>query len=164
VRSWLIIGLFLLAQVAALSGGGAAYAQSSDPELTFDAADGEIAVEANGATLGEILDRLFTESGTLVDWRDQALADKVIQGSFKGPIDEVTQRLLAGVNYIAISASSDGEVRITRVVIFGSTSPTGIAPPKPVEARAPQSPRVSRTPLPRVSRTHLPRVSGTPIQ
>jgi hypothetical protein len=136
LRSRLAIVMFLLAQAAAVCGSGAAWAQSPDPELTYDSADGEIIVEANGATLGEIFDRLFAERGTLVDWRDQGVADKVIQGSFKGPIDEVTQRLLAGVNYIAISASADGEVRITRLVIFGGASSTGEALPRPVAARA----------------------------
>jgi hypothetical protein len=143
MRSWLVIVMFLLAQAAALCGSGAAYPQSPDSELTYDSADGEIIVEANGATLGEILDRLFTERGTLVDWRDQGVADKVIEGSFKGPLDEVTQRLLAGVNYIAISASSDGEVRITRLVIFGGASSAGTAPPRPVAARARANPPTS---------------------
>jgi hypothetical protein len=136
LRSRLAIVMFLLAEAGAVCGSGAACAQSPDPGLTYDSADGEIIVEANGATLGEILDRLFAERGTLVDWRDQGVADKVIQGSFKGPIDEVTQRLLAGVNYIAISASADGEVRITRLVIFGGASSTGVAPPRPIAARA----------------------------
>ncbi|MGH6839460.1 MAG: hypothetical protein ACREDT_11795 [Methylocella sp.] len=143
MRSRLVIGLFLVAQVAAPCWNGAAYAQSADPAPTVASADGEISVEANGATLGEILDRLFTESGTVVDWRDQGVADKVIEGSFKGPIDEVTQRLLAGVNYIAISASSDGEVRITRLVIFGGASSVGIAPPSPFAARARGNPPAS---------------------
>ncbi|MGH6836671.1 MAG: hypothetical protein ACREC9_14295 [Methylocella sp.] len=148
MRSRLVIGSFLLAQAAALCWVVAAQAQSRDPELTFESANGEIIVEANGATLGEILDRLFTERGTPVDWRDQALAGKVIQGSFKGPIDEVAQRLLAGVNYIAISASSDGEARITRVVIFGSTSSVGIAPRETIEARVRRPPASPGLPFP----------------
>ncbi|MGH6846816.1 MAG: hypothetical protein ACREC0_05085 [Methylocella sp.] len=143
MRSRFVMGLFLLAQAAALCWVAAGHAQSRDPELTLGPADGEVIIEANGATLGEILDRLFTDRGTLVDWRDQALAGKVIQGSFKGPIDEVAQRLLAGVNYIAISASSDGEARFTRVVIFGSASPAGIAPRRPAEARARANPPAS---------------------
>ncbi|MGH6842138.1 MAG: hypothetical protein ACREDV_08625 [Methylocella sp.] len=136
MRSWLVIVMFLLAQVAALCGSAAADPQSPDSGLPYNSADGDIIVEANGATLGEILDRLFTERGILVDWRDQSLADKVIQGSFKGSIDEVAQRILAGVNYIAISASSDGEVHITRLVIFGGASSTWTAPPRPAAARA----------------------------
>ncbi|MGH6863169.1 MAG: hypothetical protein ACRECN_02665 [Methylocella sp.] len=143
MRSRLVICRLVLAQAAALCWIGAGHAQSRDPELTFESANGEIIVEANGATLGEILDRLFTERGTLVDWRDQALAGKVIQGSFRGPIDQVAQRLLAGVNYIAISANSDREARITRVVIFGGASPTGIAPRKPFEARTRVNPPAS---------------------
>lgn len=140
MRSRLVIVMFLLAQASAFCGSAAADPQSPDSGLTYDSADGEIIVEANGATLGEILDRLFTERGILVDWRDQSVADKVIQGSFKGSIDEVAQRLLAGVNYIAISASSDGDVHITRLVIFGGASSTWTAPQRPVAARARANP------------------------
>jgi hypothetical protein len=118
----------LLAHVTALNWVGEASAQIGEPELTRDVADGEITVEANGATVGQILDRLFTESGIEVDWRDQASAGKVIEGRFKGSLDQVTQRLLANENYIAISARLDGETRIVRVIIIGQASPPGVPP------------------------------------
>ncbi|MGQ0444564.1 MAG: hypothetical protein ACT4O2_05420 [Beijerinckiaceae bacterium] len=135
--------MFLLAQVAAPCGSAAADPQSPDFGLPYNSADGDIIVEANGATLGEILDRLFTERGILVDWRDQDMAGKVIQGSFRGSIDEVTQRLLAGVKYFAFSSSSEGEVHIPRLVIFGGASSTWAAPQRPVAARARAIPRKS---------------------
>jgi hypothetical protein len=125
VRFLSMIGL--LAHVLASCGVLQAHAQSRDPELKFDSAHSEITVEAKGATLGQILDRLFTERGIRVEWRDQALADKVIEGSFKGPIELVTQRLLSDVNYFAISEGSATGTGITRVVILGRTSPGEIA-------------------------------------
>lgn len=131
-----MIGQLLLAQVAAFCWIFEAHAQIRDPEMAFDSAHSEIMVEANGATLGEILDRLFTERGIPVEWRDKALAGKVMQGSFKGPIDRVAQRLLSGENYIAVSAMSDGETRITRVIILGGASPKQIAPPRLAIAHA----------------------------
>jgi ABC-type nitrate/sulfonate/bicarbonate transport system substrate-binding protein len=126
-------GIYLLAQVAALSWIGGASAQIGEPELTHDVTDGEITIDANGATVRQILDRLFTESGTEVDWRDQASARKVIEGRFKGSLDQVTQRLLANENYIAISARSDGQTRIVRVIIIGQAN---VVPRMSVAAQA----------------------------
>jgi hypothetical protein len=143
-----IIGRLLLAHVTVLSGIAAAQAQSRDPELTLESNGGEIVVEAKGASLGEIMDRLFIERGTVVEWQNKALAGKVIQGSFKGPIDDVTQRLLAGLSYFAVSEHSDGETRITRVVILGGASPLEMAPQTPVAARAgPNSPAPPKLPV-----------------
>jgi hypothetical protein len=50
----------LLAHVAALCWISEAHSQSRDPALNSDSARGEITVEANGATLGRLLGRLFT--------------------------------------------------------------------------------------------------------
>lgn len=47
-------GRFLSAQIAALLWIAVAQAQSRDPEPVFASADGDIIVEANGATLGRL--------------------------------------------------------------------------------------------------------------
>lgn len=135
MRSRSKFGQLLLAPIAALSWTVGVCAQTPDPKLILRATGSEVAIESRGATLGQILDRLFAERGIPVEWHDEALVGKEIEGSFSGPIDEVMQRLLINENYIASTTGADGKTRISRLIILGRGSSEETVP-RPVEAQA----------------------------
>jgi len=95
-------------------------------ELALEAGrDGEMVIEASGATRREILNRLFAEREVEIEWRNRAFADERVQsGRLSGQPIEIARRLLASQNYVMRYDLSSDEPRLARIVILGSDSPS----------------------------------------
>jgi hypothetical protein len=87
--------------------------------------DGGIALDSDGATRREILNRLFAGREVEIEWRNKAFADERVQGGrLSGPPVELARRLLARANYVMSYDTSSEEPRLVRIVVLGADTPS----------------------------------------
>lgn len=115
----------------------------------FISPDGtRVAFDVHNVARREVFDQLLANKGNkgiLLRWKDEALAEEPISGTFSGTIDEVLQRLLADFEFEAVYGLKGDKSRIGQLTIGGRTAaprPSGLADirgatPPPVAALAP---------------------------
>jgi hypothetical protein len=86
--------------------------------------DEAIVVELRDVPRRVALDRLLP-SDVRVQWSDDALANEVVSGNFRGTQANILRHVLARLNFIV--AYDDSQTRITRIVVLGR----GLGPSPP---------------------------------
>ena len=111
----------LLALTLILGGSAAGYGELSKPNVTIDFDRlPVISVDANGASLQEILDRLGGQLGFKVDALASIEHSPKFHGLIKGEVMDVLRRiLLREVSYVIFYRGP----AIERIVIVGSSAP-----------------------------------------
>ena len=102
---------------------GTALPASAGLSVTGDAAD--VTVDAQGATLREIVDALAKQTGMTIDL--EGSDDMAVDGAFQGPVEEVLTRILRNMSFV-ISALDDAGASGLRVQVLGE----GVAPIPPM--------------------------------
>jgi hypothetical protein len=111
----------LLALTLILGGSAAGYSEPSKPNVTIDFDRlPVISVDANGASLQEILDRLAGQLGFKVDAVPSIEHSPTFRGLFKGEVTDVLRRiLLREMSYVIFYHGP----AIERIVIVASSAP-----------------------------------------
>ena len=127
--------------------------------VTIDNTAGEIAIEANSATIDEVLTRIGEHQGFEVE--RLGLAPSVaMSGRFSGTTGEVVSRILQHESHMIVH-SATAQAGIARIILFGATEtnpaapaatpaaavPAAIpadAPVPPIPVVAPEQPTVKR--------------------
>ncbi|WP_143117833.1 hypothetical protein [Hyphomicrobium facile] len=151
---------FVSLTFALLGAGGVSAANVS---LEMAAGDAHVVVEAQDATVQDVLTKLSESRGFKVERADQARDDAKISGRFEGPFSHVLERVLEKENHF-IEHGLNESGTIARVVLYGAqpaatppadtpTSSAAVAsPPRPnlVEIKPPQ--RIQATPSQRATK------------
>lgn len=130
---------------------GAGGVSAANVSLELAGGDAHIVVEAQDATVQDVLEKLSEGHGFKVERADQARDDAKISGRFEGPFSHVLERVLEKENHF-VEHSLNETGTITRVVLYGaqpasapqadasSSSAAVASPPRPklVETKPPQ--------------------------
>ena len=108
--------------VGGLFFANAAFPAGQDLQLAIRSEGNGIEFEVRGASRQQALERLLADSGIELQWRDFAVANEAISGTFKGTSVSVARRLLAQTNFVVVYDEANGFPRITRVVIMGRST------------------------------------------
>src|SRR6266545_3498405 len=102
VRARALIGMLLLVQAASSCLSRHAFAQALDSGAAVHLDQIQVTIEARGTTRRQLLQRLFTEAETRVEWIDKSLAEEVVHGTFTGRRSQIARRLLAATNFVLV--------------------------------------------------------------
>jgi hypothetical protein len=132
-------------------------------EVSVEGRIDAVSVEARDASVRETLDALSTTFGLLV--RGFPALDRRLNGSYRGSLQQVIARLLAGDNYVIVHSGGNLEIRIYSLGNDGNSKP--VATPSgevAVPARVPTRPAGNLQELfnPYGTSTPVATRSGTP--
>ncbi|CAA2142684.1 hypothetical protein [Hyphomicrobium sp. ghe19] len=135
----------------ALLGAGAASAAN----VSLEVADGDahVVVEAQDATVQDVLQKLSEGHGFKVERADQARDDAKISGRFEGPFSHVLERVLEKENHFVEHGSNEPGA-ITRVVLYGAQpaiTPQADAPSSSAAVASPPRPKLVEIKAPRIT-------------
>jgi hypothetical protein len=105
------------------------WATEADAGVIVEGDPGEMRVGVENETVGQVLETL---SQTLnLRYRSVAPLNKVIGGSFSGPVGQILSRVLAGFDFVVVSQPQGLEV-----VVYGESGKNQVLP-QPTAASAP---------------------------
>lgn len=93
---------------------------------------GGLSIMVDGLTRKAALEQALKGTGVMIEWRNEAVAQKIMSGRFSGTAGEVTGRLLSGTSYTITFA--DGGKGPSRIVVIGAG--TGTSPALPIHSAA----------------------------
>ena len=123
---------------------GAGGASATNVSLEMAGGDAHVVVEAQDATVQDVLQKLSEGHGFKIERADQARDDAKISGRFEGPFSHVLDRVLEKENHF-IERSSNQSGAITRVVLYGAqqaATPQADAPSTSAAASSPPRPKL----------------------
>lgn len=158
--------------VAAMCWGSPAIAAAQDSRFSTSPDGTRIQFDIRNVARREVLDRLISDRGITIEWRDAAVGDEPITGTFNGTFASVSRQLLAPTDFVVMYDLSASEPRMSRVLVIGragrrSASGSKVVQqlaliPGPVPAPA-QAPGLTPMAAPRApARAATPLVSQAP--
>jgi hypothetical protein len=80
-----------------------------------------VAFEVRDVPRREVVDRLLSSKAIAIKWLDRSLAEERVSGAFKGDFDSVLRRLLANMDFVAVSDNGE-KFRISRITVVGRST------------------------------------------
>ena len=117
------------------------------------AGDAHVVVEAQDATVQDVLEKLSEGHGFKVERADQTRDDAKISGRFEGPFSHVFERVLEKENHF-VEHSLNETGTITRVVLYGAqlaATPQDDAPSSSAAVASPPRPKLVETKPPQIT-------------
>jgi hypothetical protein len=124
-----------------------AFSGVQDIQFAIRSMGNGIELEVQGVHRQQVFEQLFAHSGIKLQWRDLALANEPISGTFRGTLASVTRQLLAQTDFVIFYGRRDRKVRITRLLVIGRSASDQGSPGLAAVEAAMQSTGKSQRPI-----------------